>query len=273
VAAVSVVRVIRYALQPRWLAWHLLLVAVLVSFSWLGGWQLSAFEGKDGGAPPATRATAPLDRLTEPGGRLDDGDVGRRVSATGSYDPDGTRLVDGRDRRGGEGTGFWVVSMLRTASGVQPVVRGLVREYDDPEVTTPTGEVTVTGLLQASEAGPSGPEAGDVAPDQLPYVATVTVLDALPYQPAELYDGYLALRSEAPAPAVAPVPVEAQAAGTDGGVGRWRNLAYALQWWVFAAAAVFFWWLVLRRAALEQWEPDPAPDEGPPPLVAPRRTT
>jgi surfeit locus 1 family protein len=98
------------------------------------------------------------------------------------------------------------------------------------------------------------------------------VLDALGYPPGEVYDGFLALRSEAPGPAVAPVPVEAQAAGTDG-VGRWRNLAYALQWWVFAAAAVFFWWTVLRRAALEQRERDPAPDEGPPPLVVPRRTT
>ena len=53
------------------------------------------------------------------------------------------------------------------------------------------------------------------------------------------------------------MPVEAQAAERDG-VGRWRNLAYALQWWLFAAAAVFFWWPVLRRAALEQREPDPA---------------
>ena len=271
-AAVSVGWVIRFALQPRWLPWHLLLVAVLVSFTWLGGWQLSAFEDKDGGPDPATRATAPLDRLSVPGGRLGSDDLGRRVTATGSYDPDGTRFVDGRERPGGGAPGLWVVSMLRTSSGVLPVVRGWVREHDDPAAATPTGEVTVSGLLQRSEAGQSGPEAGDVGPDQLPYVATVTLLDALPYQPAELYDGFLALRSEAPAPAVAPVPVEAQAAERDG-VGRWRNLAYALQWWVFAAAAVFFWWLVLRRAALEQREPDPAPDEGPPPLVAPRRTT
>ena len=61
------------------------------------------------------------------------------MTATGSYDPDGTRLVDGRDREGGTGTGFWVVSMLRTDSGVQPVVRGWVREHDDPAATAPTG--------------------------------------------------------------------------------------------------------------------------------------
>jgi cytochrome oxidase assembly protein ShyY1 len=274
VAAVSVVRVTRFALQPRWLAWHLLLLVVLVSFTWLGRWQLDAFEHKaDHGVAAGDRRTVALDALSRPGGRLTEGDVGRPVAATGSYDPHGTRLVDGRDRPGGGGTGFWVVSMLRTASGVQPVVRGWVRERDDPEATTPTGQVTVTGLLQRSENRPTGPEAADVGPDQLPYVATVTVLDALPYPPGELYDGYLALRSEQPSTGSArPVPVEGQAAGT-GGVGRWRNLAYALQWWLFAAAAVFFWWMVLRRAALEQQEHEPAPDEGPPPLVAPRRTT
>jgi cytochrome oxidase assembly protein ShyY1 len=277
-AGISVSAVTRFVRQPRWLAWHLLLVVVLVSFTWLGRWQLDAFEHKAGhGVAAGDRRTAALDALSRPGGRLDEGDVGRRVTATGSYDPDGTRLVDGRDPQGGSGTGLWVVSMLRTADGVQPVVRGWVREHDDPEATAPSGEVTVTGLLQRSEGGPSGREAGDVGPDQLPYVATVTVLDVLRYSPGELYDGYLALRSEQPSTRAArPAPVSAQDLSS-GGVGRWRNLAYALQWWLFAGAAVFFWFVVLRRAVQEQREPDhlPAPpdDAGPPSLVAPRRTT
>ena len=270
-AAVSVGRVIRFALQPRWLPWHLLLVAVLVSFTWLGGWQLSAFEARDGGAAPETLATAPLDRLTVPGGRLGADDVGRRVRVEGRYDDGRTLLVPGREEVGGSRRGYLVVSPLVTATGVLPVVRGWVDEPGSPAAVPPKGSVRVAGLLQRSESGPP-PGTPAVRPGFLPYVATVTLLDALPYRPAELYDGYLALRSEAPAPAVAPVPVEAQAAERDG-VGRWRNLAYALQWWVFAGAAVFFWWLVLRRAALEQREPDRAPDEGPPPLVAPRRTT
>jgi cytochrome oxidase assembly protein ShyY1 len=270
--------VTRFVLQPRWLAWHLLLVVVLVSFTWLGHWQLGAFEHKaDHGVAAVDRPTVPLDALSRPGGRLGDDDLGRRVRVSGSYDPTGTRLVDGRDRPGGSGAGFWVVSMLRTADGVQPVVRGWIREHDDPAATTPTGEVTVTGLEQRSEDGPTGPGAGDDGPDQLPYVATVTVLDALPYPADELYDGYLALRSEQTANGSArPVPVPAQEVSS-GGVGRWRNLAYALQWWLFAGAAVFFWFVVLRRAVQEQREPaaQPAPpdDAGPPSLVAPRRTT
>ena len=263
--------VTRFALQPRWLAWHLLLVAVLVSFGWLGGWQLSAFEDKAADAP-RSRAVVPLDRVAEPGGRLESDDLGRRVRAEGRYDAGRTLLVPGREHPDGGRDGFLVVSPLRTATGVLPVVRGWVRSAASPAVAPSSGTVRVVGLLQRSEAGPPRGASRVAAAGELPYVATVTLLDALPYRTTELYDGYLALRSEAPAPTAAPVPVEAQAAATDG-VGRWRNLAYALQWWVFAGAAVFFWWLVLRRAALEQREPDPAPDEGPPPLVAPRRTT
>ncbi len=268
----------RFALQPRWLAWHLLLVVVLVSFGWLGRWQLGAFEHKGGDAPAAGEGrTVPLDARSRPGARVDPGDLGRRVRATGTYDAEGTLLVERRARPGGGGRGFLVVAMLRTDAGVLPVVRGWVPSPGDPAVAPPAGRVTVTGLLQRSEDGPPEGAAGS-GPGRLPYVATVTVLDALPYRADQLYDGFLALRSEDPAPGRVPLAVKAQPVAT-GEVGRWRNLAYALQWWVFAAAAVFFWWVVLRRATLEAREaqeadrqPDPD-DAGPPSLLAPRRRT
>jgi cytochrome oxidase assembly protein ShyY1 len=261
--------VTRLALQPRWLAWHLLLVAVLVSFTWLGRWQLSSFEHKAAGAPQPG-AAVPLDRLSTPGGRLGADDLGRRVRASGRYDGRAL-LVPGREKPGGGPDGFLVVSPLRTATGVLPVVRGWVRTASTTH--TPAGPVRVTGLLQRSEDGPAAGAPAVVRAGQLPYVATVTLLDALPYQPGQLYDGYLALRSEDPRPASAPLPVQAQSGEVAGGVSRWRNLAYALQWWLFAAAAVFFWWTVLSRAAREQREQEPDPGAGQPTLVAPRRTT
>ena len=264
----------RFALQPRWLAWHLLLVVVLVSFGWLGRWQLSSFEHKDTAGPQSHPAVA-VDRLSRPGGRLDSGDVGRRVLATGRYDGAQTLLVPARERPGtGAGpTGFLVVTPLHTPAGVLPVLRGWVPTARSPAATAPTGPVRVVGALQRSETGPPPGAPATVPAGQRAYVATVTLIDALPLNPSRLYDGYLALRTEQPTPTVRPVPPEIVVADGGGGVARWRNLAYALQWWLFAAAAVFFWWTVLRRAALEQRERDQQPGAGPPSLVAPRRTT
>jgi cytochrome oxidase assembly protein ShyY1 len=265
--------VTRFALQPRWLAWHLLLVVVLVSFGWLGRWQLGSFEHKnERAAVPA--GTVPLDRVSSPGGRLSDAAYGRRVTATGRYDVASTLLVPDRQEPGGSRRGYLVVAFLRTGSGVQPVVRGWAPSATAPQVRAPAGSVRVTGLLQPSETGPQAGSPAAVPTGRLPYVATVTVLDATRYRAGELYDGYLALRVEHPAGQAQPVPVRAQAMQQgDGGVGRWRNLAYALQWWLFAAAAVFFWWSVLKRAEREQAEPSPGPDAGPPSPGAPRRTT
>jgi len=267
--------VTRFALQPRWWGWHALLVAVLVSFGWLGHWQLGDFEDKGRAAGPAGRPAVALDRLDRPGGLLADGAAGRRVRVSGSYDQSHTTVVPDRAEPGGTERGYLVVTPLHTARGVLPVVRGWVRTTGAAAVKPPHGPVTVTGLLQDSEDGPAAGAPVDVPRGQLPYVATVTVLDLWPFPAGSLYDGYLALRAEAPEPAAAPEPVEAAPVRT-GGVARWRNLAYALQWWLFAGAAVFFWWVVLRRAEREQRvgaDGPPPGDAGRPSLAAPRRTT
>jgi cytochrome oxidase assembly protein ShyY1 len=268
--------VTRFALQPRWWVWHALLVAVLVSFGWLGHWQLGDFEDKGHHAPAGTRPVVALDRLDRPGGLLADGAAGRRVHVSGTYDQSRTTVVPDRTEPHGSDRGFLVVTPLHTTSGVLPVVRGWVPTLATPALKPPTGTVAVTGLLQRSEDGPPPGAAVDVGAGRLPYVATVTVLDLWPYPASRLYDGYLALRTEEPAAAAAPEVVAAQPVSA-GGVARWRNLAYALQWWLFAGAAVFFWWVVLRRAAREQQGPpgDPPPPDGAghPSLAAPRRTT
>jgi cytochrome oxidase assembly protein ShyY1 len=112
--------------------------------------------------------------------------------------------------------------------------------------------VTVTGVVQPSESARDSqvdPLAALPA-GQIPYLATVQLLDALRYSPDELYDGYVLLRAERPEANDTPQPLQPRAA--DDGVGKWRNLGYGLQWWFFAAAAVAFWWSVLRRALRER---------------------
>jgi cytochrome oxidase assembly protein ShyY1 len=261
---------VRYALRPRWWAWHGALVAVLVAFGWLGWWQVQSFE--DTAARPATaRPGVPLDRVTEPGGRLDAADLGRAVRAEGSWDAAGQLLVPGRERAGRPGA--LVVTPLRTDAGLLPVVRGWVPD-GSPAPEPPEGPVRITGVVQPSETEADASGGAAALPDgQIPYVATVALLERLPYDADALYDGYVVLRAHQPPDPAAPALVAPGTQTDSGGVGRWRNLAYGLQWWLFAAAAVFFWAMVIRRAAQEQAAPDPGQDAAHGPLAAPRRTT
>jgi len=248
VAALTFGAMPRFLLGRRWLLWHAALVVVLVAFTLLGLWQLNRFEHH-----ARSRADVPvaaIDDVIHPGGQLAGDDVARRVTAIGTYDDARTRLVPGRkiDNR----TGFLVVTPLRTTAGVLPVVRGWVATRSSAAIAAPAGRLTVTGRLQASESG----EASAVDPiaqlpdDEVPYVATFSLLETWPYSPRSVYDGYLVATREEPAGAATPVRVEAHS--PSGGVGRWRNLAYALNWWLFGAAALFFWGSVVRRAVTDQ---------------------
>jgi cytochrome oxidase assembly protein ShyY1 len=238
----------RFLLGPRWLLWHAALVVVLVAFIWLGLWQLNHFEHH-----AKSRADDPvvaIDDVTKPGGRLAGDDVARRITATGAYDAARTRFVPGREH--GSRTGFLVVTPLRTASGVLPVLRGWVASRSSDAAAAPAGSLTVTGRLQGSESSDeSAVDPLEALPDnEVAYVATFALLETWPYSPRALYDGYVVATKEVPAASAAPVRVEAQR--PSGGVGRWRNLAYALNWWLFGAAALFFWGSVIRRAVTEQ---------------------
>ena len=244
-------RDLRFALAPRWLAWHAALLAAVVAFIWLGSWQLDSYaEAGRRQHAAAERETAAISEVLAPGDRLPASAVGRTVTAVGRYDEANRLLVPGR--RHGNRDGYWVVAALRTADGVLPVNRGWVEQRDDPAVDAPAPEVTVTGVVQPSETqGDSDVDPLEDLPDgQVAYLATVQLLDVLPYSPDELYDGYVAMSSERPAPAIAPEPVDPR--GVDEGVGKWRNLGYGLQWWFFAGAAVFFWWSVMRRSLRER---------------------
>jgi cytochrome oxidase assembly protein ShyY1 len=238
----------RFLLGPRWLLWHAALVVVLIAFTLLGLWQLDHFEHH--ARSRADRPVAAIDAVTHPGGRLANDDVARRIKAIGTYDDARTRLVPGREHDGR--TGFLVVTPLRTASGVVPVVRGWVASRNSAAAIAPDGQVTLTGRLQGSESSDqSSVDPAAALPDnEVAYVATFALLENWPYSPRSVYDGYVVATNETPAGAATPARVEAQQ--PSGGVGRWRNLAYALNWWLFGVAALFFWGSVIRRAVTEQ---------------------
>jgi len=249
---------LRVLLSPRWLAVHAGVVLVVAVFVQLGRWQLATYDDKSAERAPAGGEPAPIAEVSAPGRPLTADAAGAYVRLTGRYDADEQLLVPGRNNAGR--TGLEVVTPLVTATGgVALVNRGWVPSPEpgatgDPDGLEPAGgQVTVAGTLQRNESE----EASAVDPlaplpaGQVAYIATGALLSRLPYDPARLYDGFVVLTEQQP-PAAKNAPVPAERPGTGGGGGAWRNLAYALQWWLFAGAAIAFWGSLIRRDAVSR---------------------
>jgi cytochrome oxidase assembly protein ShyY1 len=104
--------------------------------------------------------------------------------------------------------------------------------------------VTVTGRVRASEPGEL--RVPGMPARQVRHIAVGQIDDLVPYR---LYGGYVQLTAERPAarqPLTA-LPVDEQPTAL--------NLAYTVQWWLFAGIALVGWWFLARREALE-----PAPE-------------
>ena len=125
--------------------------------------------------------------------------------------------------------------------------------------------MTVTGRLMGPEPSDRIQRTGALPRGQ---VATVTTAELINVWPGErIRTGYVIATRQVgggtPEPrlvAVAPPTAERSF--------NWRNLAYALQWWIFAGFAVYMWYRLVREAVQErrkrtaQEAPDGPPDEG-----------
>ncbi|HEY3534583.1 MAG TPA: SURF1 family protein [Pedococcus sp.] len=244
---------LRTALKPRWLALFAILVLILVSFAQLGLWQLHVAQDK--GLADALRKAhdarpALLDSVVRPHQPFPNAASGRPVTATGSYAAGGQVLVGPR-RLGGR-DGWWVVTPLVVQeSGARvAVVRGFVA---DPAAAgpPPAQTVEVTGSLAPGESPEQPPAAPAGVAD--PVLGSVDLAVLVNRWPGELYNAFVFAQGEhqvATRAAVVPgaglerVPPPAVTGGL-----KWRNAAYALQWWVFAGFAAFMWFKMVREDA------------------------
>lgn len=238
----------RTALKPRWLGLLAVVLLVLVSFGWLGAWQLAV--ARDQGRLETLRAApqrpvAPVEQVLAPHAEFPGDGTGRRVTATGRYDGSGQVLVAGRRLAGR--AGFWVVAPLVVDSTAArlAVVRGFVADPGSAP-GPPQGPVQVAGALAPGES-PAEP-AGPLGPGQL---ASLDLAVLVNRWPGQIYNAFVfATAEQPPAPggtALQPVPPPPPASG---GLA-WRNAAYALQWWVFAGFAAYMWWRMVRDDAAQ----------------------
>lgn len=247
------------ARQPRMIGLLVLFLAIAAVCARLGIWQLDRAEIRGAAAAQAaleqTEAAAPvsIDEVLAPQSTFDGALVGRRVIATGSYESDGQLLV--QDRVLHDRTGWLVLTPLRTDSGaVLPVVRGWVEDPDQADaeglLDVPTGDVTITGYLQASEDSGQSPEA-------LPAGTTDSISSAelLGVWGGPIWTGYSVLSESDPAQ---PADLELLGPPTRSGTGlNIQNLGYAAQWWVFGGFAVFLWVRLVRDEQIRTPEVDP----------------
>ena len=219
-------------LRPRWIAGHLLVLVLTVSFVALGFWQLARNHHKQE-LVRAERAAyaAPAPEITS--STLQ---PGARAQASGTYDTKTVVLYrnqvnDGRD-------GDDVLSALVLPDGTAVIVdRGWVEAAGDDAsvhaaiVTTP---VVVRGIVHASS--PLGPnDTVDHAGNQLslPRVDLARIGEVVPYR---LQPYWIEAQAQDPAPA-ANAPVLPQPPPPD----PVNHMQYAIEWFAFAAIGIIGW--------------------------------
>jgi surfeit locus 1 family protein len=196
----------------------------------LGFWQLAVYDTQ-GAAAAERRASAPpvpLGSVARAGEPATEG-YGRSVVLQGTYDPALQLLVPMEDGQ------FRVLTGLRQADGsVVAVVRGIASGPNAP--APPSGPVQQVGVLLPTEEHLPGADlpSGQIASVRLPALAQ--------QWPGPMIGGYVNLTSaDAMSQGLTPVVLQLPEAP-----GRLRNVAYSMQWWLFAAFTLFMAFRIAR---------------------------
>ncbi|HEX5089447.1 MAG TPA: SURF1 family protein [Nocardioides sp.] len=238
----------RFLLSRRWILFALVVVVLVYATWWLGGWQFRRLHDRKADnqiiSTNEHRPVAPVGEVLAPGRDASAQDEWRLVSATGTYDASQTVVIRYRTRDGAQGVD--VVVPLVTADGTALLVdRGWVEtdpsganrsDIPDP----PTGEVDVTGYVRQNGTGDST-RVSDLSARS---ISSEAIGPAIGHP---VYGGFVALKSEDPAPDTMLAPVELPE--LDNG----PHFFYGLQWWFFGLLAIFgFFYL-----AYDEWRNGP----------------
>lgn len=241
-------------MSPRWLGSLLLALVIAGVMTGLGVWQLDVYHSKTAKATADRVAQPPvaLESLMSVDEGLPGKAVSRQVTVSGRWAPAADQLFVS-DRFADGRNGLWVVTPLLTGDGSGVlVIRGWVPSISAPDAVAPAGPVELVGTVIASEADDSSGAA--TAGRVLPSLRIPTIVGMVGYR---LYDAFVVLSSSTP-PAVTATPVQPPAPPTDH--AGLRNIAYAVQWWIFAAFVLFMWgrMLVDQHRSRPQGAAEPA---------------
>ncbi|QYJ03242.1 SURF1 family protein [Nocardioides panacisoli] len=236
---------------PRMVGAHLLALVCMAIAVGFGVWQWDAWQvRRDAEQVDLTqRDPVALSSVLGPDDPFPGQSVGQPVRIDGTWLPDSTVLIDGRETGGGQ-VGRWVVTPLTTGDRddpAVPVVRGWVAPDEEP-TPPPTGTAEVVGWLQPSEG--TGAIDDDPTDDVLPQLR---VADLVQRTPGDLYAAYVVLDNartlEGGEQNTASAEMTEATLDQLPQVDRFtalRNLLYAIEWFVFAGFAGFVWWRYVR---------------------------
>ena len=232
----------RFLFTPKWIAFHVLVIIVVVTMINLAFWQLRRLdERRDFNARVRANANQPI---------ADFGDVvaegtdpatveWRRVKVAGTYLADHQFQVVNRSQNGD--TGRNVVDGLQLDDGsVLLINRGFV-----PEATAvppiPSGPVEVVGRLRDSERRATGQQA-DESSDALTEIRRVDLGVLSKQFDAPVQPMYLEQLDSAPPDAASLQPIVAPT------LDEGPHLSYTIQWFIFSICVIVGWVLAVRRS-------------------------
>jgi cytochrome oxidase assembly protein ShyY1 len=234
----------RFLLRPRWIAFHLLVIAAIVAMINLGFWQLRRLDERqafnDRVRDRVELAPAPLDDVLAAAGGDPAAVEWRSVEAGGTYLPDEQVVIVNRSQGGRAGD--HVAVPLELDDGRLLIVdRGFVPLGADDVPPPPAGEVTVVGRVRPSQERRRG-QLSDPEGERREFQRID--LDRLAGQlPAPVVPVYVELVSSEPAEGALPEPALVPE------LSEGPHLSYAVQWFIFSVCVAVGWVLAVRRSA------------------------
>lgn len=235
-------------LTPKWLLSHVFVLAMIVTMTGAGFWQLDRLDDRKARNVEVREAMAlepqPVDVLLAA-----DDDAALDLTPTlviGEYLDDSSFFVANRTFE--SQAGVWLVTPMRLADGsLVAVSRGWVPRLwaagEDPrEIVTPSGSVEVLGRLQSSI---DGGRIGGGSTSILPEVSRLDLDEVELMLGVELADRWVQLEVQAPPLENLPIPVPRP------GLDEGPHLSYAFQWFFFSSATVVVYGLILRKKRRE----------------------
>lgn len=224
-------------LSRQLLGLHLLAILVIVVCVLMGLWQLGVYGAKHEDEVAAALHRRPVDVLSVWG--PDDAFTADLVDRRVRIHVDGYVGLFTVKRPNGQ---VWLATTARVHGTRSAIVVVLGHEPTPPAIDLHVPQLrTLTAILQPSEAG--GP---------------LSMAERVNRTKGDLFSGYALADDPVMALSIKPVkPPEPDVSWTVG----LRNLAYALQWWVFGLFGVFMWWrmgtdlVAARRAATDDLVP------------------